>query len=97
MTIPPDSPRPALRTRRGFAAMDPERQREIASAGGRAAHEKGSAHQFTAREARLAGLKSRALAAAASAALVSEAPQPGPRTEPHADANLTTSSTVRLL
>jgi general stress protein YciG len=74
MTNSNEVPHSTARVRRGFAAMDPERQREIASAGGRAAHEKGSAHQFTAREARLAGLKSRALAAA-SAALASEAPQ----------------------
>jgi hypothetical protein len=43
--------------RRGFASMSPERQREIASKGGRAAHEKGSAHEWTADEARSAGRK----------------------------------------
>lgn len=43
--------------RRGFASMDPEKQREIASEGGRAAHEKGTAHEFTAEEAREAGRK----------------------------------------
>lgn len=43
--------------RRGFASMDPERQREIASEGGRAAHEKGTAHEFTPEEAREAGRK----------------------------------------
>lgn len=43
--------------RRGFASMDPQRQREIASAGGRAAHEKGTAHEFTSEEAREAGRK----------------------------------------
>ena len=43
--------------RRGFASMSPERQREIASKGGRAAHEKGSAHEWTADEARTAGRK----------------------------------------
>ena len=42
---------------RGFAAMDPEMQREIASKGGKAAHEKGVAHKFTSEEARLAGKK----------------------------------------
>lgn len=42
---------------RGFASMDPERQREIASQGGRAAHEKGTAHEFTPEEARAAGSK----------------------------------------
>ena len=43
--------------RRGFASMSPEKQREIASKGGRAAHRKGTAHRFTAEEARLAGRK----------------------------------------
>jgi general stress protein YciG len=37
--------------------MTPEKQREIASKGGRAAHEKGTAHQWTAEEARTAGRK----------------------------------------
>lgn len=37
--------------------MDPNKQREIASLGGRAAHEKGTAHEFTAEEAREAGKK----------------------------------------
>jgi len=40
---------------RGFASMDPERQREIASEGGRAAHASGNAHEFTSEEARRAG------------------------------------------
>ena len=48
----------ATRTRsRGFASMDSEKQREIARKGGRAAHEKGTAHEFTADEARAAGRK----------------------------------------
>ncbi len=54
-TVPPpskDGSRP-----RGFAAMDEERQRQIASKGGRAAHEKGTAHEFTRDEARAAGRK----------------------------------------
>ncbi|TFW20212.1 KGG domain-containing protein [Duganella callida] len=42
-------------SKRGFAAMDPEQQREIAAEGGRAAHEKGTAHEFTSEEARRAG------------------------------------------
>lgn len=42
---------------RGFAAMDPEQQREIASEGGRAAHRSGNAHEFTSEEAREAGRK----------------------------------------
>src|SRR5512138_2579894 len=42
---------------RGFAAMDDNKQREIASKGGKAAHEKGTAHEFTPQEAREAGRK----------------------------------------
>lgn len=41
--------------KRGFAAMDQEQQRAIASKGGRAAHRKGTAHQFSSEEARKAG------------------------------------------
>jgi general stress protein YciG len=44
-------------SRRGFASMDPARQREIASKGGKAAHETGAAHEFTSEEAREAGRK----------------------------------------
>jgi uncharacterized protein len=42
---------------RGFASMDPERQRQIAREGGKAAHVKGTAHEFTPEEARNAGRK----------------------------------------
>jgi uncharacterized protein len=42
---------------RGFATMLPEKQREIASKGGHAAQEKGTAHRWTADEARNAGRK----------------------------------------
>lgn len=42
---------------RGFASMDADKQREIARKGGRAAHEKKTAHQFTTEEAREAGRK----------------------------------------
>lgn len=42
---------------RGFASMDKTKQREIASKGGKAAHQKGTAHQFTSEEARIAGRK----------------------------------------
>ncbi|MDB5231164.1 MAG: hypothetical protein JWN76_1969 [Chitinophagaceae bacterium] len=42
---------------RGFASMNPEQQRQIASQGGRAAHEKGTAHEFNSEEAREAGRK----------------------------------------
>lgn len=64
----PAAPKKSLR---GFAAMDPQRQREIASLGGRAAHQSGHAHEFTSEEARAAGKKRHARAAAAS----SEAPR----------------------
>ncbi|WP_298733306.1 KGG domain-containing protein [uncultured Chitinophaga sp.] len=42
---------------RGFAAMDGEKQRAIASMGGRAAHQQGVAHEFSSEEARMAGKK----------------------------------------
>ena len=42
---------------RGFAGMSEEEQREIASKGGKAAHEKGTAHEFTPEEAAEAGKK----------------------------------------
>jgi len=42
---------------RGFASMDPERQRRIASEGGRAAHLQGVAHEWSSDEARAAGRK----------------------------------------
>jgi uncharacterized protein len=42
---------------RGFASMDPNRQKEIASKGGRAAHAKGTAHEWSRDEARNAGKK----------------------------------------
>jgi general stress protein YciG len=42
---------------RGFAGMDPEKQKSIASKGGKAAHEHGTAHEFTSEEAAAAGRK----------------------------------------
>lgn len=42
---------------RGFASMDPRKQREIASKGGRAAHAQGTAHEWSSDEARVAGRK----------------------------------------
>jgi uncharacterized protein len=42
---------------RGFASMNPAKQREIASKGGKAAHQKGTAHEWTSEEAREAGRK----------------------------------------
>lgn len=46
-----------IRSKRGFAAMDKQRQREIAAMGGRSAHASGHAHEFTTEEARAAGKK----------------------------------------
>ena len=78
---------------RGFASMDRNRQREIASTGGKAAHQKGSAHEWTSEEAREAGRKGgmashrrrqqRALenAAAAAAAAGENVPPDGSRIE----------------
>ena len=42
---------------RGFASMDRSKQKEIASKGGKAAHQKGTAHEWTSEEARDAGRK----------------------------------------
>ena len=44
-------------SKKGFASMDPDKQRKIASKGGRAAHRKGTAHEFTSEEAKEAGRK----------------------------------------
>jgi general stress protein YciG len=46
-----------VKAKRGFAAMDEHKRREIASKGGRAAHEQGVAHRFDSEEARAAGRK----------------------------------------
>src|SRR5271166_2081320 len=50
------APKPPGRPR-GFAAMSPERVREISRLGGKAAHQKGVAHEFTREEAQAAGRK----------------------------------------
>ena len=47
----------SVKSRRGFAAMTPDKQKEIAQKGGRAAHEKGVAHQWSPGEAKLSGKK----------------------------------------
>lgn len=44
-------------SKRGFASMDEDKQREIASLGGQTAHKKGTAHEFTSEEAKEAGRK----------------------------------------
>ena len=58
--------------RRGFASMSPEKQREIASKGGRAAHEKGTAHEWTPDEARAAGRKGGQISRGGRGRLVSD-------------------------
>jgi general stress protein YciG len=65
--------------RRGFASMSAEKQREIASKGGRAAHEKGTAHEWTADEARNAGRKGGQVSRGGRGRLIvpSDAPQAG--------------------
>jgi uncharacterized protein len=64
--------------RRGFASMSPERQREIASKGGRAAHEKGTAHEWTAEEARRAGRKGGQVSRGGRGRLTEESGEPIP-------------------
>ena len=44
-------------SKRGFASMDPEQQRRIASEGGKASHASGRGHEWTSQEAREAGRK----------------------------------------
>ena len=77
--------------RRGFASMSPEKQRESASKGGRAAHEKGTAHEWSQDEARAAGRKGgqisrggrgRLVAPAGPAEVNNEATVPGSGMEP---------------
>jgi uncharacterized protein len=62
--------------RRGFASMTPEKQREIASKGGRAAHQKGTAHEWTSDEARSAGRKGGQISRGGRGRLVDEQSEP---------------------
>ena len=69
---------------RGFAAMDPERRRRISSVGGKAAHAKGTGHEFTSEEAREAGRKgarARAGRAPSEAGSPDVIPFPAPKRE----------------
>lgn len=50
-------PTRSKKSKRGFASMDQSKQRQIASKGGRAAHAKGTAHEWNSDEARVAGKK----------------------------------------
>ncbi len=67
---------------RGFASMDPEKQRRIASKGGKAAHAKGRAHEWTVEEAREAGRKG-----GSASHRHAPADQPPPESAPTADEN----------
>jgi uncharacterized protein len=51
------SDKPNRTSKRGFASMDPEKQKQIASKGGKAAHQLGVAHEWSSEEARVAGRK----------------------------------------
>jgi general stress protein YciG len=53
----PTTAEPKAKRARGFASMDPEMQRRIASEGGKASHLSGRGHRFTSEEARAAGRK----------------------------------------
>jgi general stress protein YciG len=57
MTLMENENRKTGRSNRGFASMDAAKQKEIASRGGKAAHEKGTAHEFSSSEAAAAGRK----------------------------------------
>ena len=70
---------------RGFASMDPEKQRRIASKGGKAAHAKGRAHEWTVDEAREAGRKGGS--ASHRRHETSQPPPPMEQHEPAADEN----------
>ena len=77
---------PETKARHGFAAISLERQREIASLGGKAAHAKGTAHKFTSEQARTAGRKGGQVAAAKRAAAAKMC------VEPRAQANTKTQA-----
>ena len=70
--------------RRGFASMSPEKQREIASKGGRAAHQKGTAHEWTSEEARSAGRKGGQISRGGRGRLI-EPVSPAPQSAPGSD------------
>lgn len=62
--------------RRGFASMSAEKQKEIASKGGRAAHQKGTAHEWSAEEARVAGRKGGQISRGGRGRLMAPPPMP---------------------
>src|SRR4026209_2934821 len=67
---------------RGFAGMDRERQRQISSQGGKAAHQKGTAHEFDSNEAREAGRKGGMVSGGRRRAGGEQAQQSRPSLEP---------------
>ena len=73
--------------RRGFASMTPEKQREIASKGGRAAHQKGTAHEWTSEEARSAGRKGGQISRGGRGRLVEPDGSPAMSTDETGDAS----------
>ena len=73
--------------RRGFASMSPEKQREIASKGGRAAHEKGTAHEWSAEEARSAGRKGGQVSRGGRGRLIVPADATSPMSDAGSDAH----------
>ena len=54
---PKNQQAPSRTSKRGFASMDPQKQKDIASKGGKAAHQMGVAHEWNSEEARKAGRK----------------------------------------
>src|SRR5207253_9024581 len=77
--------------RRGFASMSPEKQREIASKGGRAAHQKGTAHEWTSEEARSAGRKGGQVSRGGRGRLITPVETPAVAAGSTADAGATTN------
>ena len=71
--------------RRGFGSMSPEKQREIASKGGKAAHAKGTAHEWTPEEASEAGKKGGQVSRGGRGRLGMENNGGRRRTPPHPD------------
>ncbi|MFB9991379.1 KGG domain-containing protein [Deinococcus oregonensis] len=71
---------------RGFAGMDPEQRREMASQRGKAAHESGNAHEFTTEEAREAGRKGGEASGGNQGGQSGENSQQGGSSEQHAEA-----------
>jgi hypothetical protein len=74
--------------------MSPEKQREIASKGGRAAHEKGTAHEWTADEARSAGRKGGQVSRGGRGRLIISDEQIGPASSNESDVDLNPGSRV---